>query len=148
MKIRSHNDLIGLSIAQARAAYAAISDMCDEVEMDPRTGLSWKTLYERASNELEALRTKIANETPASTVPAGTNVVTEPKKGPETHSLRRVWTDLMRHKDVRQRDGEPDTKWYARRQRQLDRLKELNLAAKNSCGFWVERGDKPSKDLV
>lgn len=60
MRIKSYKDLVGLSIAQARAAYdIGISDLLDEVDMDPETGESWRWLHAEAGVKIESLTLKI-----------------------------------------------------------------------------------------
>lgn len=60
MRIKSYKDLVGLSIAQARAAYdIGISDLLDEVDMDPETGKSWRWLHAEAGVRIESLTLKI-----------------------------------------------------------------------------------------
>lgn len=60
MRIKSYKDLVGLSIAQARAAYdIGISDLLDEVDMDPETGKSWRWLHAEAGVKIESLTLKI-----------------------------------------------------------------------------------------
>jgi hypothetical protein len=60
MQIKSYKDLVGLSIAQARAAYdEGISDLLDAVDMDPVTGKSWRWLHQEASTKIESLTFKI-----------------------------------------------------------------------------------------
>jgi hypothetical protein len=125
VKITSHQQLINLSPAQARAAFDTMTRLETEV----------MTLKAALADVVEQRDSAVQNAT----------VAVKPKAS--TASLRRVWRDIERGRDIR-RSKKELAQWYARRETQIKRLTALGLVEPHDADtrvLWA-RGQCPDPD--
>lgn len=138
--INSYKDLVGLSIAQARAIYGSI--------VNERVTLNF-TIDEVSTERDNAIKSAADAQAEVRRLKAEV----EPGKGPpEQHSLRRVWLDLCLNRDVTNKNGRSRSqrskiRWYSRRFRQLSRLQELGFTAFEG-EYWFTVGFNPPDNLT